>query len=200
MITDNKQPDANLTDDAKTPPLPLPGDLSQEEDIKRMLRVDHAGETGAVRIYQGQLAVMGKDHPNYDLVKHMLEQEERHLATFNEILPDKGVRPSLLDPLWNVAGFALGTATALMGDKAAMACTEAVEEVIDEHYQEQRNKLQHWKKEPELEKTIAQFQAEELEHKDLAVENGAHETPGYKALHGVIKSGCRAAIWLAKRV
>ena len=189
-----------MTKRKATPPLPLPGEMSKEDAIKRMMRVDHAGEYGAVRIYKGQLDVLGENHPLYPMIKHMAEQEDEHLATFDKLLGERGVRPTPLQPFWHVAGYALGAATALMGEKAAMACTAAVEEVIDDHYEEQRQKLQHWGVEDKFEKTIAKFQAEEVEHKEMAIENGAEDTPGYELLSGAIKAGCKAAIFLAKRV
>lgn len=178
---------------------PLPGDLSHSEEISQMIRVDHAGEFGAKRIYAGQLAIFGKDHSITPTIQHMHDQETVHLETFEKLITKKGVRPSILGPFWHIAGFALGAGTALMGKKAAMACTAAVEEVIDEHYQEQREKLQSWDKEPKLEKTIAKFQKEEAEHKQIAIDNGADKTPGYLVLSSAIKFGCKTAIWLAKK-
>ncbi|MEX0300400.1 MAG: demethoxyubiquinone hydroxylase family protein [Kordiimonas sp.] len=169
-----------------------------KEDTNRMIRVDHAGEYGAVRIYAGQRAIMGESHPKAALLKHMYEQEEVHLDRFNKFITNRGVRPTLLTPFWHVAGFALGAGTALMGEKAAMACTQAVEEVIDDHYQEQLDKLDG--ADPELEDNIKLFQAEEVEHKRIAEENGAEEAVGYPVLSGLIKTGCKAAIWLSKRV
>ena len=111
----------------------LPGDLTAEDLVARMIRVDQAGEYGARRIYEGQLAVLaGK--PGGEAVRHMYEQELAHLETFDKLIAERRVRPTALQPVWHIAGFALGAATALMGEKAAMACTVAVEEVIDEHY------------------------------------------------------------------
>ena len=181
----------------QTPLRPLPGDRSHAQDTDRMIRVDHAGEFGAVRIYAGQRAILGEKHPMSPMIRHMAEQEERHLDTFNKLITERGVRPTLLTPFWDVAGFALGAATALMGEKAAMACTAAVEEVIDEHYQQQRDTLDG--SEPALEAIIEDFQAEEVEHRELAIKHGAEEAAGYPLLSGAIKTGCRAAIWLAKR-
>lgn len=180
------------------PARPLPGDRSLKEDTERMIRVDHAGEYGAVRIYAGQRAVMGDSHPKSALLKHMYEQEEVHLERFNKFIKERGVRPTIMTPFWHVAGFALGAGTALLGEKAAMACTQAVEEVIDEHYQEQLDKLDG--NDPELEDKIKLFQAEEVEHKKIAEEHGAEEAPGYPVLSSLIKTGCKAAIWISKRV
>jgi len=183
-----------------TPALPLPGERTIEAEIARMIRVDHAGEYGAARIYDGQLAVLGQDHPLYPKIKEMKDQEDEHLKTFDRLVNERGVRPTVLNPFWHGAGFAMGAVTALMGEKAAMACTAAVEEVIEEHYQDQINKLDHWGVEKDLNKTIKKFQADEVQHKETAIEFGAEETPGYRLLSEAIKTGCRTAIWLSKRI
>lgn len=175
----------------------LPGDRSHNETLASMLRVNHAGEYGAQRIYAGQMAVL-KDGSTSETIRHMAEQEDHHLAEFNRLIPERGVRPSALIPLWHVAGWALGAGTALLGKQAAMACTVAVETVIAEHYQEQLDAL--GEREPELAATIAQFRAEELEHHDIGLEQGAELAPAYGLMSAVIKTGCRAAIALAKRV
>ena len=191
---------AGKTKHKKNPPSPLPGERSISDEIKRMIRVDHAGEYAAARIYDGQLAVLGEKHPLYPTINKMKDQEQAHLDTFDKLVTERHVRPTVLNPIWNAAGFALGAATALMGERAAMACTAAVEEVIDEHYESQRRKLKHWKVEKKFEKTIAEFQADEVKHRDTAYEYGAKEAPGYKLLSETIKAGCRTAIWLSKRV
>lgn len=175
----------------------LPGDLTREEKLKRMIRVDHAGEYGAVRIYAGQLAVL-KNSSNSNTIKHMEEQEQKHLAKFNELIVENKVRPSALLPLWYIAGFALGAATALIGEKAAMACTVAVEEVIDEHYQKQEKEL--GVEEPELKSVIVKFRKEELEHRDIGIKHDAENAPVYPLLKGVIKTISRYAIWLSERI
>lgn len=162
-----------------------------------MIRVDQAGEYGATRIYAGQLAVMDGRHPDADLIRHMAAQEAEHLERFNSLLTERQVRPSLLQPVWHVAGFALGAATALMGPRAAMACTAAIETEIDHHYQEQLDQL--GSSDPELTQTIAAFKAEELEHKASAIAHGAEETPGYPLLASAIRLGCRVAIRAARR-
>ena len=182
------------------PPRPLPGELDMADEISSMIRVDHAGEFGAARIYAGQLAVFGPNHGLTPTIRRMAEQEEEHLETFNHIMSERDVRPTVLGPLWHVAGFALGAATALMGTRAAMACTAAVEEVIEEHYQSQRDLLDHWDVEPELNKTVKAFQADEVEHRDTALDHGAEDAPVYGLLSGAIKAGCRSAIWLSKRI
>ena len=188
-----------MTDTKKT--YPLPGDLSATETIERMVRVDHAGEYGAVRIYQGQLSVLGKSK-NAPVLKHMLEQEEHHLDTFNKMVADRRVRPTALLPIWHVAGFMLGAGTAMLGEKAAMACTVAVEEVIDEHYAAQVTRLSADARlnEPELSETFETFRAEELEHRDTALAHDAEQAPGYEILTGAVKTASRFAIWLSERV
>ena len=173
-----------------------PGD--PRPDLHAMIRVDHAGEYGATRIYAGQLAVLGDRHPKAGLIRHMAAQEAEHLATFRHLIRTRGVRPTLLHPLWNAAGFALGAATALVGPKMAMACTAAVETEIDKHYEDQLTELGD--AEPELGDTIRRFQAEELEHKATAIAHGAEETAGYPLTSAAIRLGCRLAIALSKRI
>ncbi|MDX1402118.1 MAG: demethoxyubiquinone hydroxylase family protein [Kiloniellales bacterium] len=175
----------------------LPGDPEGKAALERMIRVDQAGEYGARRIYEGQMAVLGPKHPQAAILKHMYEQERAHLAAFDEMTVKRGVRPTVLQPVWHVAGFALGAATALMGEKAAMACTVAVEEVIDEHYAQQHEALGD--DDPELSEMIEKFRTEELEHRDIALQQGAEDTPGYELLSAGIKAGSRLAIWLSKR-
>ena len=175
----------------------LPGELSTAAFVERALRVDHAGEFGAVRIYQGQLAVLRKS-AGADAVRHMAAQEQRHLAAFEDLLVERQVRPTLLSPLWSAAGFALGAATALLGEKAAMACTEAVEEVIDGHYRRQSERLAD--AEPALAAKLEEFRAEEVDHRDTARQHGAAEAPGYPILKTGVRTATRLAIWLSERV
>jgi ubiquinone biosynthesis monooxygenase Coq7 len=169
------------------------------EDIEAMIRVDHAGEYGAVRIYEGQLAVLGvRKSASAEAIRHMAEQEQRHLKAFDALINERRVRPTALEPVWRVAGFALGAATALMGEKAAMACTAAVEEVIDEHYQSQVERL--GEADPELKATVEDFRADEIAHRDEALAQGAEEAPGYRFLSESIKAGVRLAIKLSERI
>ena len=167
-------------------------------DTASMLRVNQAGEYGATRIYAGQLAVLRKDSPAAHQIARMAQQEERHLERFNAMLATRRVRPTLLQPVWDVAGFALGAATALMGEKAAMACTDAVETEIDRHYGEQLDAIGD--DDPELAAEIADFRAEELEHQATARAHGAADAPGFPVLSAVIRAGCRVAIQLSKRI
>jgi ubiquinone biosynthesis monooxygenase Coq7 len=175
----------------------LPGDPTPAEMIERIIRVDHAGEYGAARIYEGQLAVLGRGEKG-DLLRHMKAQEDVHLATFGALVAKRRVRPTALLPLWHVAGFALGAVTAAMGTRAAMACTVAVEEAIDEHYAAQAASL--GEDETELRDTIEKFRAEELEHRDIGLENEAELAPAYRLMSRVIKAGCKAAIAVSERV
>lgn len=163
-----------------------------------MLRVDQAGEYGATRIYAGQMAVLGDRRPCAPLIARMAAQEQRHLRHFDELLAERGVRPTLLQPLWNVAGHALGAATALIGPEAAMACTAAVEDEIDAHYSGQLAALGD--EEPALAATIAGFQADEREHRDAAIAAGAQDSFGYPLIYAAIRAGCRVAIELSKRI
>jgi ubiquinone biosynthesis monooxygenase Coq7 len=167
-------------------------------DRAAMLRVDQAGEYGATRIYAGQLAVMGDRHPYGRIIAGMAEQEERHRLAFDAMIARRGGRPTALAPIWTVAGFALGAVTAAIGPRAAMACTAAVETEIDRHYAEQL--VQLGDSDPELSTAIADFQAEEVEHRDAAIAHGAEQAPAYPLLSGVIRLGCRAAIALSKRI
>ncbi|NNC47785.1 MAG: demethoxyubiquinone hydroxylase family protein [Sphingomonas sp.] len=173
-----------------------PGD--EKPDVEAMIRVDQAGEYGATRIYAGQLAVLGDRGPAAHEIAKMAAQEERHLARFNELIAQRGVRPTALQPFWDVAGFALGAATALIGPKAAMACTDAVETEIDLHYAEQLKQLGD--SDPELSADIAQFREEELAHRDTAREHGSEDAIAYPVLTGAIRLGCKAAIALSKRI
>lgn len=163
-----------------------------------MLRVNQAGEYGATRIYSGQLAVLARGSAAAHQVARMAAQEERHLERFNKLMAERRVRPTALQPLWSAAGFALGAATALLSEKAAMACTDAVETEIDKHYSEQLEQLGD--SDPELAADIAEFQAEELEHRQTAREHGAQDAIGYPVLSAIIRAGCRVAIELSKRI
>jgi 3-demethoxyubiquinol 3-hydroxylase len=171
---------------------------ARQAKIASMIRVDQAGEFGANRIYAGQLAVLGNRHPIAREIEHMAEQEERHREFFDRLLVERRVRPTLFAPLWGAAGYALGAVTAALGPRAAMACTAAVETEIDLHYREQLAELGD--SDPELSAAIAEFRAEEVEHKDTALASGAEGTPGYPLLSAVIRAGCKTAIAVAKRI
>lgn len=169
-------------------------------DRSRMIRVDQAGEYGATRIYAGQLAVLGSRGPHAGEIAAMARQEEGHREKFDALMAERGVRPTLLQPFWHVAGYALGAATALIGPEAAMACTAAVEEEIDRHYSEQLDELEAEGDDPRLAGMIEEFREDEREHRDAALAAGAERAPAYPVLSGMIRLGCRAAIKLAERI
>ncbi|MFK4873291.1 demethoxyubiquinone hydroxylase family protein [Novosphingobium sp. ZW T3_23] len=165
---------------------------------ERMIRVDQAGEFGATRIYAGQLAVMGARAPHSTEIAGMAEQEAEHLARFDAMIAERRVRPTLLQPVWSAAGYALGAATALIGPEAAMACTAAIETEIDRHYTEQLEDLGD--EDPELGGVIRKFRDEEREHRDAALAAGAEKAPAYPLLFNAIRLGCRVAIKLSERI
>jgi len=179
-----------------------PGDPDARKIVERVIRVDQAGEFGAVRIYEGQLAALRwAGRSNGDAARKiaaMARAEREHNKIFDRLAVERRVRPTLLSPIWNVAGFALGAATALMGDKAAMACTVAIEETIDEHYASQAASLGD--DEAELRSTVEKFRAEEIAHRDEALASGAEQALAYEALTRVIKAGSKLAIWLSTRI
>lgn len=180
---------------------PMPGADAGARRLEEMIRVDHAGEYGAVQIYRGQRAVFehieGKSHAAR-LIAGMEAGELEHLKTFDRLIAERGVRPTLMAPFWRVAGFGLGAVTALMGESAAHACTEAVEEVIEEHYGRQSDELEGV--DNELKGVVDQFRADEIAHKETAIDQGARQAPGYPVLSAVIKFGCRAAIRISEKI
>lgn len=185
--------------DRPVPPRPGQGAVSAR--LAEILRVDHAGELGAVHIYRGQRAVLGAAAGHERIAGQLGEMESHeavHLARFDKLLSDHRVRPTAMTPLWRVAGFALGAGTALLGEKAAHACTEAVESVIEQHYAGQVAELDG--REPELAAELSKFRDEELAHRDQALEEGAREAPGYTLLSAVIRAGCRAAIKISEKL
>ncbi|MGB1539533.1 MAG: demethoxyubiquinone hydroxylase family protein [Rickettsiales bacterium] len=176
---------------------PLPGEPTHTELIDEMIRVDHAGEYGAQRIYAGQLAVL-KNHACAPTLQHMAEQETEHLRTFERLMKARGARPTALVPLWHVLGFAMGAGTAMLGEKAAMACTVAVERVIADHYAEQGAAL--GEDEQELKHIVQKFREEEIEHHDIGIDHGAEQTPFYEALSAGISGATKLAIFLSKKL
>jgi 3-demethoxyubiquinol 3-hydroxylase len=186
-----------MTTNTTTPRRRLPGDPTRAQLIDRIIRVDHAGEYGAVRIYEGQLAVLGRT-PAAPVIREMAAKEREHLARFTRLVGERQVRPTALQPVWHVAGFALGAATALLGEKAAMACTEAVEEVIDEHYASQVALLGD--DEAELRALCEEYRLDEVEHGATAIAHGSRLSPAYRPLTEIVKAGSRAAIWLSERL
>ena len=179
---------------------PLPGDGLRRR-LEAMIRVDHAGELGAVQIYRGQRAVFARAESKARaaaLVSEMERGEAAHLETFDRLLIERGVRPTALAPLWHLMGFGLGAVTALLGEKAAFACTVAVEEVIDAHYAAQAEELESG--DQELKSIVLRFRDEELAHRATALAEGAEQAPGYEALRAFIKFGCRIAIRASEKI
>ena len=184
-----------------TKPYPKRSGHKQNPRIAEMLRVDHAGEYGAVAIYRGQQAIFRrsvKTQPIATQLAKMEAEEQKHLDAFDKLLVERNVRPTAMTPIWNVAGYSLGVVTALMGEKAAHACTEAVENVIEQHYGSQVEEIKN--EEPALAKTFAQFREDELAHRDTAVEAGAHEAPAYGLLSRMITAGCKVAIKITEKI
>ena len=178
-----------------------PGRGAARARLAEILRVDHAGELGAVAIYRGQQAVFAGARGGEAMQASLTEMEGHeavHLKAFDQLLTTHEVRPTLMAPLWRAAGFALGAGTALMGEKAAHACTKAVETVIEQHYAGQIAELAE--REPELAADLTRFREDELAHRDEAAAAGAKEAPGYPLLAAVIRAGCRAAIRISEKV
>jgi ubiquinone biosynthesis monooxygenase Coq7 len=179
-----------------------PGDPDRRQLVERVIRVDQAGEFGAVRIYEGQLAALRWTGRSNGVagrkIATMARAEREHRAAFDQLMAERRVRPTVLSPLWSLAGFGLGVATALMGDKTAMACTVAIEETIDEHYARQAAALGD--DEADLRATVEKFRADELAHRDEALASGAEQAPAYRPLTAAIKAGSRLAIWLSTRI
>lgn len=182
-------------------PLPRPGRGASKRRRDEILRVDHAGEYAAVHIYRAQRAVFegraGKAAIAADM-EEMRGQEQVHLERFQALLKAENVRPTVMTPVWRLAALALGAGTALIGEKGAHACTEAVESVIEEHYADQIAEVQD--RDPALAAELAKFREEELAHHDHAIEHGSRDAPAYELLSAVIKAGCRVAIKVSERV
>jgi len=169
--------------------------------IAEMLRVDHAGEYGAVAIYRGQQAVFGRNPKTKAIAAQLAQmeaEEQKHLDAFDKLLIERRVRPTAMTPIWNIAGYGLGVVTALIGEKAAHACTEAVETVIEQHYGAQAEEIQD--EDPELAATFTEFREDELHHKDIAIEGGAKDAPAYGLLSRAIQAGCHAAIKITEKI
>ncbi len=188
-----------MTDRPDTPG----GSRATPPRIAEMLRVDHAGEYAAVAIYQGQQAVFSKSPKTQKIAKQLGEmeaEEQKHLSAFDEMLVARGVRPTAMAPVWNAAAYGLGVATALIGEKAAHACTEAVETVIEQHYADQIADLEGDKEHAQLRETFTEFREDELHHRDTAVQEGAKEAPAYGLLSAIIKTGCRIGIKVSEKI
>ena len=177
--------------------------MLDKKELDSILRVNHAGEFGAKKIYQGQIAA-SKNPQTKKILEEMLAGEEQHFNYFDQKIKEEAVRPTALYPIWNILGYGVGFATALMGEKAAFATTVAIEEVIEQHYQKQIDKLENSTSldsgNKELLEKIKQFRKEELEHKEIAIENNALDAPFYKILEVTIKTGSKLAIFLSKKI
>lgn len=168
--------------------------MLSEKRLAEILRVNHSGEYGAIHIYKGQLSQLKSDAN----IAHMYEQEKEHLEFFEKELVERNVRPSLLLPFWRAGGFIMGKLTAKLGSQTAMLCTEAVEEVITDHYNSQLKELELY--EPELAEKIKQFRDDEKEHHDKAIELGSKQAPVYPVLSSVIKAVSKVAIKIAEKI
>ena len=166
--------------------------------LEEIIRVDHAGEYGATRIYDGQIAIFGKNSKIGKTIQHMADQEKEHIETFEKLILKNRVRPTAFLPIWDIAGFALGASTALMGEKAAMACTVAVEAVIGEHYNKQSKQLGSDQK--KLKQIIKKFEKDELEHHDIGLEHDAKNAFAYNVMSKIITIGCKTAIAISKKI
>jgi len=169
--------------------------------IEKFIRVDHAGERGAIKIYEGQLLALKTFMKNDDLkskLEEMKLHEQEHADYFDKEIKKRNIKPTKFLPLWDLLGISLGFGSTILGDKAAMLCTASVEEVIDEHYQNQINKIGDDEK--ELKKKIIKFREDELHHKDIAYENGASKDGIYSVLDKVIKTGSRIAITISEKI
>ncbi len=194
-------PPPTSTATASHKPLPpRPGQGENRARLEEILRVDHAGELAAVHIYRGQSAVF-RATPHSHLSEQftgMEGEEQAHLDAFETLLRDNHVRPTVMTPVWRLAALGLGVGTALLGEKAAHACTEAVESVIEEHYAEQIAEVTS--SDPELAARLTRFRDDEIGHHDRAVEQGAREAPAYPLLSAIIKTGCRLAIRISEKI
>jgi len=174
---------------------------TNQKTLEEIIRVDHAGERGAIKIYEGQLLALKtikQDNDLKDKIEEMKEQEKEHLEYFEKEIQKRKIKPTYLLPLWDVMGVALGFGTALLGKKAAMLCTASVEEVIEDHYQNQLKKLGN--DEMDLKAKIEKFKEQEVNHKNIAYESGATNKGLYSIMDKVIRTGSRIAITLSEKI
>lgn len=176
----------------------------KKRKVAEMIRVNHAGEMGAKLIYQGQITAfkLKNDHQSIRLVKHMKEQEDEHFNYFNKKMQDNQIRPTIMQPIWQLGGFALGFLTAAIDKKAAMTCTTAVEEVIDEHYMDQIKYLEEQKNMnlDDMKEKIIKFREEEIEHRDIGYKNDANKFSIHNPLSKFIKATTKIAIIISKKI
>lgn len=166
---------------------------------EQMIRVNQAGEFGARMIYKGQMSALKNNPRAMAALKEMAEQEDAHLKMFNRLVVERKVRPTIMQPLWAIGAYSMGFITALMGEKQAHACTIAVEEVIEEHYQSQLNDLKN-DSDTELKDIIQKCKEDETHHKNIATDFGGREAPSYDLLTVVIKAFSRFAIQVSKKI
>jgi len=174
---------------------------TNRKTLEEIIRVDHAGERGAIKIYEGQLLALKtikQDEALKDKIEEMKEQEKEHLQYFEKEIQKRKIKPTYLLPLWDVMGVALGFGTVLLGKKAAMLCTASVEEVIEDHYQNQLKKIGN--DEIDLKAKIEKFKGDEVNHKNIAYETGATNKGLYSVMHKVIKTGSRIAITISEKI
>ena len=174
---------------------------TNQKTLEEIIRVDHAGERGAIKIYEGQLLALKtikQDNLLKDKIEEMKEHEKEHLEYFEREIQKRKIKPTYLLPLWDVMGVALGFGTALLGKKAAMLCTASVEEVIEDHYQNQLKKLGN--DEMDLKTKIEKFKGEEVKHKNIAYESGATNKGLYSIIDKVIRTGSRIAITISEKI
>ena len=174
---------------------------TNQKTLEEIIRVDHAGERGAIKIYEGQLLALKtikQDESLKDKIEEMKEQEKEHLEYFEKEIQKRKIKPTYLLPLWDIMGVTLGFGTALLGKKAAMLCTASVEEVIENHYQNQLKKLGN--DEMELKAKIEKFKGDEVDHKNMAYEAGATNKGMYSIMDQVIRVGSRIAISISEKI
>jgi ubiquinone biosynthesis monooxygenase Coq7 len=174
---------------------------TNQKILEEIIRVDHAGERGAIKIYEGQLLALKtikQDESLKDKIEKMKEQEKEHLEYFEKEIQKRKIKPTYLLPLWDIMGVTLGFGTALLGKKAAMLCTASVEEVIEDHYQNQLKKLGN--DEMELKAKIEKFKGDEVDHKNMAYEAGATNKGMYSIMDQVIRVGSRIAITISEKI
>tara|TARA_B100000959_G_scaffold132889_1_gene139349 strand:+ start:2314 stop:2847 length:534 start_codon:yes stop_codon:yes gene_type:complete len=169
--------------------------------LEEIIRVDHAGERGAIKIYEGQLLALNtlkQDEKLKGIIKEMKEQEKEHLEYFEKEIQKRKMKPTYFLPLWDLMGVSLGFGTALLGKKAAMLCTASVEEVIEDHYENQLKKI--GEDEKELKKKIEKFKGDEVNHKNTAYEAGASKTGFYSIMDKIIRTGSKIAITISEKI
>ena len=174
---------------------------TNQKTLEEIIRVDHAGERGAIKIYEGQLLALKtvkQDNDLRDKIEEMKEQEKEHLEYFEKEIQKRKIKPTYLLPVWDLMGVALGFGTALLGKKAAMLCTASVEEVIEEHYQSQLKKIGD--DEENLKEKIEKFKVDEVDHKNMAYKSGATNKGLYSIMDKVIRTGSRIAITISEKI